>query len=106
MPRKSGSIRNTIADRDAVPSTPTRLFAPFSCSRGGQPLSAGDPRLARLVVFVDECAAVCPGLYLRAGTVKVAYRLPPKGRITDLVIDSTGLKVFGEGEWKAHKHGK
>ncbi|WP_421264059.1 IS5 family transposase [Aeromonas veronii] len=25
--------------------------------------------------------------------------------ITDLVIDSTGLKVFGEGEWKVRKHG-
>ncbi|MDI5349524.1 transposase, partial [Salmonella enterica subsp. enterica serovar Kentucky] len=23
-----------------------------------------------------------------------------------LVIDSTGLKVFGEGEWKVRKHGK
>jgi hypothetical protein len=22
------------------------------------------------------------------------------------VIDSTGLKVFGEGEWKVRKHGK
>ncbi len=29
----------------------------------------------------------------------------PKGRITDLVIDSTGLKVFGEGEWKVRQHG-
>ena len=26
-------------------------------------------------------------------------------RITDLVIDSTGLKVYGEGEWKVRKHG-
>ena len=24
----------------------------------------------------------------------------------NVVIDSTGLKVFGEGEWKAHKHGR
>ena len=30
---------------------------------------------------------------------------PLRGRITDLVIDSTGLKVFGEGEWKVRKHG-
>ena len=22
-----------------------------------------------------------------------------------VVVDSTGLKVFGEGEWKARKHG-
>jgi hypothetical protein len=41
----------------------------------------------------------------RARTVTVAYRQPPKGGITDLVIDSTGLKVFGEGEWKVRKHG-
>jgi hypothetical protein len=27
------------------------------------------------------------------------------GRI-DVVVDSTGLKVFGEGEWKMRKHGK
>lgn len=33
----------------------------------------------------------------RASTVKLAYRQPPKGKVTDLVIDSTGLKVFGEG---------
>ena len=37
--------------------------------------------------------------------MKVAYRQPSKGTITDLVIDSTGLKVFGEGEWKVRKHG-
>lgn len=24
----------------------------------------------------------------------------------DVVVDSTGLKVFGEGEWKMLKHGK
>ncbi len=40
-----------------------------------------------------------------ACTVTVAYRQPPKERITDLVIDSTGLKVFAEGEWKVIKHG-
>jgi hypothetical protein len=28
-----------------------------------------------------------------------------KRKITDLVIDSTGLKVYGEGEWKARQHG-
>jgi hypothetical protein len=41
----------------------------------------------------------------RARTVTVAYRQPSKGRITDLVIDSMGLKVFGEGEWKVRKYG-
>jgi hypothetical protein len=28
-----------------------------------------------------------------------------KKNVTDLVIDSTGLKVYGEGEWKVRKHG-
>ncbi len=41
----------------------------------------------------------------RSRTVKVTYRQPSKGHITDLIIDSTGLKVFGEGEWKGRKHG-
>lgn len=27
------------------------------------------------------------------------------GAITDVVVDSTGLKVYGEGEWKVRKHG-
>lgn len=33
--------------------------------------------------------------------------LKREGKIpTDLVIDSTGLKIFGEGEWKVRTHGK
>ena len=32
------------------------------------------------------------------------YKIPKKGGM-DLVIDSTGLKVYGEGEWKVRKHG-
>lgn len=31
---------------------------------------------------------------------------PTRGEIAHLVIDSTGLKVFGEGEWKAKKDGQ
>ena len=33
-----------------------------------------------------------------------AYNIPKSGSI-DIVIDSTGLKVYGEGEWKVRKHG-
>lgn len=33
-------------------------------------------------------------------------RLSSKRNITDIVIDSSGLKVFGEGEWKVRQHGK
>ncbi len=54
---------------------------------------------------VPLCAPDYSRVSKRARTVKVSYRQPAKGRITDLVIDSTGLKVFGEGEWKVRKHG-
>lgn len=42
----------------------------------------------------------------RAKTVEVQYRLPSRGPVAHVVIDATGLKVFGEGEWKMRKHGK
>jgi hypothetical protein len=35
--------------------------------------------------------------------------LPPelmeKKNVTDIVLDTTGLKVYGEGEWRAEKYG-
>lgn len=54
---------------------------------------------------VPLCAPDYRCVSKRARTVKVVYRKPSRVRITDLVIDSTGLKVFGEGEWKVRKHG-
>ncbi|WP_341501922.1 IS5 family transposase [Gallaecimonas sp. GXIMD4217] len=41
----------------------------------------------------------------RAKTVTVDIRRP-KGPVAHLVFDATGLKVYGEGEWKVRKHGK
>ncbi len=41
----------------------------------------------------------------RAKSVNVSFKTPTRGEIAHLVIDSTGLKVFGEGEWKVKKHG-
>ncbi|KFX10034.1 IS5/IS1182 family transposase, partial [Pectobacterium betavasculorum] len=42
----------------------------------------------------------------RAKSFDVSFKTPSRGEIAHLVIDSTGLKVFGEGEWKVKKHGK
>lgn len=42
----------------------------------------------------------------RAKSVNVSFKTPSRGEIAHLVIDSTRLKVFGEGEWKVKKHGK
>ena len=41
----------------------------------------------------------------RSKTVQVKFRNKSRGAIRHIAIDSTGLKVFGEGEWKVKKHG-
>ncbi|WP_408738090.1 transposase [Vibrio owensii] len=41
----------------------------------------------------------------RSKTVQIKYRNKSRGAIRHVAIDSTGLKVFGEGEWKVKKHG-
>jgi hypothetical protein len=41
----------------------------------------------------------------RAAKLPVALPTLPRKGAVDVVVDSTGLKVFGEGEWKVRKHG-
>ena len=41
----------------------------------------------------------------RGKHLKVLLRVPKKPGRMDLVIDSSGLAIFGEGEWAAAKHG-
>ena len=50
----------------------------------------------------------CPDYSLisrRAKRVNISIKTPTGGEISHLVIDGTGLKVFGEGEWKVRQHG-
>lgn len=70
--------------------------------------------LRALQGFVDSIfklmglSLLCPDYSLvsrRAKTVKISIKTPTRGEISHLVIDSTGLKVFGEGEWKVRQHG-
>jgi len=42
----------------------------------------------------------------RSKSLKVQYKVKKHKGPVDLVIDSTGLKVHGEGEWKTRVHGK
>jgi len=42
----------------------------------------------------------------RSKTLEVTLPTARKSGKIDLVIDSTGLKVYGEGEWKVRTHGK
>lgn len=45
-------------------------------------------------------------LSLRGRTLSVDIRIRPTKEDLHLVVDSTGIKVYGEGEWKVRKHGK
>lgn len=42
----------------------------------------------------------------RAATLQIQLSRMKKTGLLDLVIDSTGLKIYGEGEWKMRTHGK
>lgn len=42
----------------------------------------------------------------RAKTVEVTYKRHSSGKIAHVVVDATGLKINGEGEWHAYKHGR
>jgi hypothetical protein len=51
---------------------------------------------------------VCPHytcISRRAKEVEVSFKPKTRGAIQHLTIDATGLKVYGEGEWKVKKHG-
>lgn len=65
--------------------------------------------LARSLAQLMQVAIPIPGFTLlakRAGKSKVALRVAEQTGPIDVVVDSTGLKVFGEGEWKMRTHGK
>lgn len=41
----------------------------------------------------------------RIGKLEVSLPVIPKDRAVHVVVDSTGIKVYGEGEWKTRQHG-
>tara|TARA_Y100001934_G_C12387253_1_gene797669 strand:+ start:47292 stop:48209 length:918 start_codon:yes stop_codon:yes gene_type:complete len=54
-------------------------------------------------------ACVSPGyscLSKRARVAQIKYKRASRGEVAHVVIDSTGIKTFGEGEWHVKKHGK
>jgi len=42
----------------------------------------------------------------RAARLGAALKVRPRRGPIDVVVDSTGLKVYGEKEWSVHQHGK
>jgi hypothetical protein len=65
--------------------------------------------LGRSLAQLMEVAIDIPdytSLAKRAAEMGIALDVRRHRGAIDVVVDSTGLKVFGEGEWKMRKHGK
>ena len=58
-------------------------------------------RLLKVNLPVPDQSTLCR----RMASVEVSLPLLPARRARHVVIDSTGLKVYGEGEWKVRAHG-
>jgi Transposase DDE domain len=64
--------------------------------------------LARSLFALLEAALPVPSystLSRRAAEVPVALEALPRSGPLHLVVDSSGFKVYGEGEWKVRRHG-
>ena len=59
-------------------------------------------RLAGVSLPVPDYTTLCR----RQRSLPVGLPVRPRATARHIVLDSTGLKVFGEGEWKVRKHGK
>ena len=70
------------------------------------PLRGAEGLLRSLFTLMEVALAVpCYSTLSRRGR-SLTIRLPKQARgPLDLVIDSSGLKVYGEGEWKVRQHG-
>jgi hypothetical protein len=57
------------------------------------------------LAFGDLLVPNCTTLCRRSRELDVVLPTLCSGEPLQLVVDSTGLNVFGEGEWKVRKHG-
>lgn len=65
--------------------------------------------LGRSLVKLMQAEIAIPdysSLAKRAARLSISLSVTARKGPIDVVVDSTGLKVFGEGEWKMRKHGK
>lgn len=58
-------------------------------------------QLMDLELEIPDYSSLCK----RAKTLAIDIRVKNKRGPLNVVVDSTGLKVYGEGEWKVRKHG-
>jgi len=59
-------------------------------------------QLLNISLPVPDYSTICR----RSCKLKVKLASKPASNISHLLVDSSGLKVFGEGEWKVRTHGK
>lgn len=60
-------------------------------------------------IFIDEIVPRRPSytqINRRAKSLYKKIKRLSKGSAQHIILDSTGLKVYGEGEWKVRTHGK
>ncbi len=71
------------------------------------PLRATEGLLRSLIALVgaDVTVPCYSTLSRRQAGLAVALEAPASAEPLHLVVDGTGLKVFGDGEWKARQHG-
>ena len=58
--------------------------------------------LMQLDLPIPDYTSLCK----RAAALDLSFDLKKKKGKIDVIVDSTGLKVYGEGEWKMRTHGK
>jgi hypothetical protein len=68
--------------------------------RAAQGFVSSVMRLMKLELPVPNYSTLCR----RQGTLKVPLSLSSGSRPRHIVIDATGLRVYGAGEWHGHKH--
>ena len=61
--------------------------------------------LFAMLGITDLTAPDYTSICKRAKTLDIPIKVYDHRQTLHLLIDSTGLKVFGEGEWKVEKHG-
>ena len=65
----------------------------------------GSAQSLRELAFADLPVPNYTTLSRRAQDLRVALPATSSGEPLHLVVDSTGVKLYGEGEWKVRKHG-
>ena len=99
MPKKKKRGRPFLYSQIAIEAALTVRYAL------NLPLRATEGFLTSIFALYNPMIPI-PDYTLLCKRGKEAPKLKKPKRVTDIILDSTGLKVYGEGEWKVRQHGK